>query len=64
VGLASVALGGVLVVAQQRIDWLALGAHGWWRAALMAAVLALAAGVYLGALRLGGLRLKQFVRRG
>ena len=64
VGLASVALGSVLGVAQQRIDWLALGAHGWWRAGLMAAVLALAAGVYLGALRLGGLRLKQFVRRG
>jgi putative peptidoglycan lipid II flippase len=64
VGLASAALGGVLLVAGQRIDWLALGASSWQRAALMAVVLPLAAGVYLGALRLGGLRLKQFVRRG
>jgi putative peptidoglycan lipid II flippase len=64
VGLASAALGGVLLVAGQRIDWLALGASSWQRAALMAVVLPLAAGVYLGALRLGGLRLKQFVHRG
>ena len=54
----------VLVAAERSIDWIALGAHWPRRVGWMALVLPVAALAYLGALRLGGLRVQQFVRRG
>ena len=60
---ASLLLAVVLVAADRWIDWIGLGAHWPQRVAWMAVVLPLAAIVYLGTLRLAGLRLRQFVRR-
>ena len=64
VGLACAVLGALLLVAAQSIGWIALGAQWPQRVAAMAVLLPLAAAVYLGTLRLTGLRLREFVRRG
>ena len=56
--------GAVLAVANQAIDWLALGAHWPRRVGWMALVLPAAAAAYLGTLWLVGVRWQQFRRRG
>ncbi len=61
---ASLLLAAVLLAADRSLDWIALGAHWPRRVAWMALVLALATLTYLGTLRLAGLRVTQFVRRG
>jgi putative peptidoglycan lipid II flippase len=63
VGVANVALGGVLAVAAARIDWIGLQAHALQRAAAVAAVLAGVGLLYFAALALCGVRPRQFVRR-
>ena len=63
IGIASAALGGLLVWAGRSIDWIGLGAgHDWLRAGLMAGVLAGVALVYFAVLALLGLRPRQFMR--
>ncbi|MFO1325913.1 MAG: murein biosynthesis integral membrane protein MurJ [Rubrivivax sp.] len=62
--LACVVLAMVLLAADRQLDWIALGHHEWRRAGWMAAVLATAALAYLGTLRLAGVRLGAFMRRG
>jgi putative peptidoglycan lipid II flippase len=62
--LACAVLAALLMLASNAVDWLALGAQWPRRVALMAGLLPVAALVYLGTLRLTGLRLGQFVRRG
>jgi len=63
IAIALVLLAGVLWLANARIDW--VGLHGSWllRAGLLAAVLAVAVGVYFGALALLGLRPRDFLQR-
>jgi putative peptidoglycan lipid II flippase len=56
-------LAALLLAAGYGVDWIALGRQRLLRAGLMAAVLTAAALVYLGTLRLTGLRLRGFVRR-
>jgi putative peptidoglycan lipid II flippase len=63
VSFATAALGAALAWAAVGIDWLGLRAAPWQRAGAMAAVLAGAAVLYFGLLRLSGLRLGQFARR-
>ncbi|WP_427915342.1 murein biosynthesis integral membrane protein MurJ [Ramlibacter sp. MMS24-I3-19] len=60
---ATALLASFLAWASTQFDWLALRAHAPMRAGLLAAVLAVAALIYFGALRIGGLRLRQFVTR-
>lgn len=62
--LASALLGGLLFVAAQRLDWVALRAHPWERVAWLAGCLGGAALLYFGTLLTTGLRLRQFARRG
>ena len=62
--VACVVLGVLLVAADRLVDWIALGRHWAQRAGLMAAVLVTASGLYLGTLRLMGVRLGAFMRRG
>ncbi len=64
VGLANVVLGGLLWQASERFDWIALQAQWAWRAGLLAGVLIAAAVLYFGTLRLMGLNVRQFARRG
>jgi putative peptidoglycan lipid II flippase len=63
IAIALVLLAGVLWLANARIDW--VGLHGAWllRAGLLAAVLAVAVGVYFGTLALLGLRPRHFLQR-
>jgi putative peptidoglycan lipid II flippase len=61
---ASALMGALLVVADQRIDWVGLRAHELLRALWMAGVLAAAGVVYFGALLATGLDLRQFLKRG
>ncbi len=56
-------LAALLLAAVYGLDWIALGQQRLLRVGLMAAVLAGGALVYLGTLRLTGLRLRSFVRR-
>ncbi|CAN5668804.1 murein biosynthesis integral membrane protein MurJ [soil metagenome] len=60
--IATVLLGAVLVGAAQYVDWIAMQARPGIRILLMAASLGGAGVVYFGALRLMGLRFKQFAR--
>jgi putative peptidoglycan lipid II flippase len=60
-GCAVMAAG--LAWAAQAIDWIGLRAQPGVRVAVLAGVLAAAAGVYFGVLRLAGLDLRQFARR-
>ena len=64
VGGACLVLAAVLVAAERSIDWIGLGTHWPQRVGWMALVLPLAALAYLGTLRLAGLRVQHFVRRG
>jgi len=56
-------LASFLAWAATQFDWLALRAQAPTRAALLAAMLAVSALIYFGALRIAGLRLRQFVTR-
>jgi putative peptidoglycan lipid II flippase len=62
--VATALLGGVLAVAQARIDWVGMAGQELLRVTLLAACLTIAAAVYFGALALAGLRPSQFSRRG
>jgi putative peptidoglycan lipid II flippase len=64
VGLATLVLGFVLVMAAHHIDWLELRRQPLVRAGLMAAVLGGVAALYFGVLTLLGVRLRTFARRG
>ncbi|MEK8047023.1 murein biosynthesis integral membrane protein MurJ [Ideonella margarita] len=62
---AATSLVGVLLwQAAVRLDWIALQAHSGQRAAWLAAVIVAGAVLYFGSLRLLGLNLRQFARRG
>jgi putative peptidoglycan lipid II flippase len=61
--LGCLALGAVLVWANGAIDWIAAQARPWWRAGVLAAVLAGVALLYFGVLAACGLRLREFMRR-
>ncbi|MFL6695144.1 MAG: murein biosynthesis integral membrane protein MurJ [Ramlibacter sp.] len=60
---ATALLASFLAWAATQFDWLALRAQAPTRAALLAGMLAVAALIYFGALRIAGLRLRQFVTR-
>lgn len=62
--LANVALGVLLYVAAHQLDWLGLQRQWGLRAGLLAGVIAVGAVLYFGVLRLAGVDLKQFARRG
>jgi putative peptidoglycan lipid II flippase len=62
--LGCVALGAVLAWAAHSIDWIAAQATPWWRAGMLAAVLAGVALLYFGVLAACGVRLREFMRRG
>lgn len=66
VGGALLVLAAALWLAQLRIDWTSLQATPWWRAGLLAGVIAGAAAVYFAALFALGFRLNDFrhARRG
>jgi len=64
VAVACVAMGGLMLLAGRRLDWIALGEHELLRAGAMAGVLAAAAAVYFGVLALLGLRLRALLRKG
>jgi putative peptidoglycan lipid II flippase len=57
------ALGAALAWAARSIDWIALQASPWLRAAVMAGVLLGVAALYFGVLRIVGLNLRQLARR-
>jgi putative peptidoglycan lipid II flippase len=63
VGAATALLGGVLAVAQARIDWSGMAGHEMLRVTLLTACLTIAAVVYFAALGIAGLRPGQFSRR-
>ena len=63
VALACAVLGGALVLAARRIDWIGLQAHALQRAGWMALVLVGVAVLYFAVLAASGLRLHQFARR-
>jgi putative peptidoglycan lipid II flippase len=64
VALACVAIGAVLGWAGRRIDWVGLQPQWGQRAGLVALVLGGVALLYFAVLRLAGLDLRQFLRRG
>ncbi len=64
VGIACAVLAALLGVAENLVDWIALGARWPLRVAALAGVLLMAAALYLGTLRLGGIRVGSFRRRG
>ena len=64
VGVACAAMGALLVWAQSQWDWVQLQSQGWTRAAMLAAVVLAACAVYFVTLRVLGLPLRQFSRRG
>jgi putative peptidoglycan lipid II flippase len=64
VALAALALGGALWWAAHGVDWVGMKAHPWQRAGFVAAVLAGVALLYFAVLRIVGLDLRQFARRG
>jgi putative peptidoglycan lipid II flippase len=61
--LACVVLGAGLAWAATAVDWIGAQARPWWRAGMLAAVLASVAVVYFGVLVACGLRLREFIRR-
>jgi len=61
--LGCLALGAVLVWANGAIDWIGAQARPWWRAGVLAGVLAGVALLYFGVLAVCGLRLREFMRR-
>ncbi|NBU87770.1 MAG: murein biosynthesis integral membrane protein MurJ [Betaproteobacteria bacterium] len=64
VGVACVVMGAFLAWAQGAWDWIGLQQHLWQRAGWLALVLVAACGLYFLTLRLTGLPLHPFVRRG
>lgn len=64
VAAGSAVLGAILATADRQLDWIALGGDVPRRIGWMAVALAAAASAYLLTLRLAGLRLAAFVRRG
>ncbi|MGZ5269161.1 MAG: murein biosynthesis integral membrane protein MurJ [Ramlibacter sp.] len=60
---ATALLASFLAWATTQFDWLALRAHASMRVGLLALLLAASASIYFGALRIAGLRLRQFVTR-
>jgi putative peptidoglycan lipid II flippase len=64
VALACTVLAALLLAADRHIAWIELAARWPLRVGWMALVLVLAALAYLGTLRLAGVRLAQFTRRG
>ena len=63
-GFATALLALALAWAAQRVDWIGLQSDRGLRAAILAAVLAGVAALYFAALRVTGLRLSEFSRRG
>jgi putative peptidoglycan lipid II flippase len=61
--LACSALGAALWWAAGAIDWIGAQARPWWRAGMLAAVLAGVALLYFGVLLACGVRLREFMRR-
>jgi putative peptidoglycan lipid II flippase len=57
-------LGALLATAAQQLDWVALRAQPGQRIAWLAGVLGASALLYFGALRLTGIRLESFIKRG
>jgi putative peptidoglycan lipid II flippase len=64
VSFATALLALALAWAGNAVDWIGLQPQPWRRAGLLAAVLVGAAALYFGALRIVGLRLRQFSRQG
>jgi putative peptidoglycan lipid II flippase len=64
VAMACAAMGVLQWWLSTRLDWIALGAHEWQRALVMAASLAGSAAVYFGVLALAGLRPRALGRPG
>jgi putative peptidoglycan lipid II flippase len=62
IACATALMGAGLVFAALAVDWIGLQERPWLRAAILAGVLAAAAGSYFGTLALSGLRLRQFAR--
>ena len=60
---ATALMGGLLVVAEARIDWIGLAAHQGLRVLCLAGCMAAAALVYFGTLGLAGFRPRDFSRR-
>lgn len=60
---ASALLAVLLLWGSQHFDWIGLRAHSLERAGLLLALMTAAAVVYFGALRIGGLNLRQLLRR-
>ena len=60
---ASALLAVLLLWGSQHFDWVGLRAHSLLRAGLLAALMAAAAVLYFGVLRLAGLNLRQLLRR-
>ncbi len=60
--IATVLLGALLVWGNQHFDWIALREQRLLRAGLLALMIAGAAAIYFGALRITGLRLRSFLR--
>ncbi|KAB2875546.1 MAG: murein biosynthesis integral membrane protein MurJ [Burkholderiaceae bacterium] len=61
--LGCVVLGAVLWWADRAFDWIGTQAQPWWRASVLAAVLAGVAVLYFGVLAACGVRLRAFMRR-
>ena len=64
IGIATLLMGGLLWVAQARIDWVGLAGHEWLRIGWLAACLGAAAVLYFAVLGVAGLRPRDFSRRG
>lgn len=62
-GSAALLLAGMLLWFARSFDWVAMAGSPWWRIALMASCLVLAAVVYFGTLWLTGLRFAAFRRK-
>jgi putative peptidoglycan lipid II flippase len=62
--VATALLGALLGWSAHAVDWIGLRAHPWQRIGWMAASLGGAALLYFACLRISGLQLRQFVRRG
>jgi putative peptidoglycan lipid II flippase len=60
---ASALLAVLLLWGSQHFDWVGLRSNGLLRAALLAAMMAGAAVLYFGVLKLSGLNLRQLLRR-
>ncbi len=63
IGVASLALGTLLLWASTAYPWANAAGQGWSRAGWLALVLGAAAALYFGLLAMMGLRLRQFMRR-